>query len=56
MFTLDSDCINKTTTRREWALYSLQSLSAAKLARIVNQVLQGDVSLYNSPRTDKKSN
>ena len=46
MFTLDSDCINKTTSRREWALYSLQSLSAAKLARIVNQVFTGAMSLF----------
>lgn len=56
MFTLDSNYSQKTTGRREWALYSLQGLSAAKLARIVNKILQGDAYLYNSPRTDKKSN
>ena len=55
MFTYDSNCSEKATTRREWALYSLQGLSATKLARIINQILQGDASLYNSVRDEKKS-
>jgi len=55
MFNYDYDYAEKTTVRREWALYSLQALSAVKLARIVNQILQGEASLYNSIRNEKKS-